>query len=78
MAEAERQFDSKMRANPQMHKHKGTLATFLESKDFVHLAGKVDLIYIDGLHTYDGCKSDLQLAKSIVNPRLAYSGHDYH
>jgi hypothetical protein len=39
---------------------------------------KVDLIYIDGLHTYEQVKKDIENYKKIINNYGFISGHDYH
>jgi len=39
---------------------------------------KVDLIYIDGLHTYNQVKKDIINYKSLLNDFGYISGHDYH
>jgi hypothetical protein len=36
-----------------------------------------DWIYIDGDHTYDGCKLDLNIAKKLVKPDGYILGHDH-
>ncbi|HEY3917063.1 MAG TPA: class I SAM-dependent methyltransferase [Stellaceae bacterium] len=40
-------------------------------------AAQFDWIYIDGLHSYDGVKSDLQHYKDKVKPDGLILGHDY-
>ena len=77
-AVVEREFDKRLAANPQMKKFKGTLDDFVKSEQFKDIEGKVDLIYIDACHTYDGCKHDIQTAITAVKPKIAYSGHDFH
>jgi hypothetical protein len=39
---------------------------------------KVDLIYIDGLHTYDQVKKDIDNYIGLINESGFISGHDYH
>lgn len=78
MSAVQMAFDSRMAKHPQMHKFVGTLDSFVESTQFKDISQPIDLIYIDGLHTYDGCKHDIQLAKSKVKPHIAYAGHDFH
>ena len=36
-----------------------------------------DILYIDGLHTFEGCYSDLELAYKKVKPGGWICGHDY-
>jgi hypothetical protein len=44
-------------------------------KDFPNHS--LDFVYIDGLHTYDGCKKDIELWFPKVRPGMAIGGHDY-
>jgi predicted O-methyltransferase YrrM len=37
----------------------------------------VDFIYIDGNHTYDGCKTDIQLFKPLLRKGGTIAGHNY-
>jgi hypothetical protein len=39
--------------------------------------GQLDWIYIDGLHSYEGCRSDLQHYKQKMSPAGLILGHDY-
>lgn len=39
---------------------------------------KVDLIYIDGLHTYEQVKKDIQNYIGLIKPSGFICGHDYH
>ena len=39
--------------------------------------GFLDLVYIDGLHTYDGVKNDIELYKSKIKKGGYLAGHDY-
>ena len=41
------------------------------------IPAKVDFVYIDGLHTYEGCKSDIKDYYGIVKPGGWLCGHDY-
>ena len=38
---------------------------------------KVDFVYIDALHTYEGCKSDIEAWVDLINPGGMLCGHDY-
>jgi len=38
---------------------------------------KVDLVYIDGVHTYDQVKKDIENYRHIVKPGGLLCGHDY-
>lgn len=37
----------------------------------------VDMVFIDGLHTYEAVKADIQAARRILKPGGILSGHDY-
>ena len=37
----------------------------------------VDLVYIDGDHSYDGCREDIRLWQQAVKPGGWLGGHDY-
>lgn len=39
--------------------------------------GSLDFVFIDGDHSYDGCKNDIRLWKSKVKPGGWIGGHDY-
>ena len=39
---------------------------------------KVDLVYIDGLHTYEQVKKDIKNYKNLLKENGFISGHDYH
>jgi hypothetical protein len=39
---------------------------------------KVDIIYIDGLHTYDQVKKDINNYKGLIKESGFISGHDHH
>lgn len=71
MAEVERQFDLWAKGEPRVVKWKGT-------SEFVGAApalASVDVVYIDGLHTYDGVRADIAFWKPRT--RIALCGHDY-
>jgi hypothetical protein len=50
-----------------------------KSNDFLNSLpdNYLDFIYIDGDHGYEGCKSDLLLAKNKVKKNGIIAGHDY-
>ena len=76
MSEIEKIFDANTAPYPQIIKFKGTIDSFILSDLFKKLNG-VDVVYIDGLHTYDGCRHDISICKKTVCPKFAFSGHDY-
>ncbi len=39
--------------------------------------GQLDWVYIDGLHSYESCRSDLQCYQHKVKPDGLFLGHDY-
>lgn len=39
---------------------------------------KFDFVYIDGLHTYEQVKKDINNYKQLINPNGFIGGHDYH
>ena len=41
-----------------------------------HLVPKVDLVFIDADHSYNGCKNDILLYRSKVNKNGILAGHD--
>ena len=78
IAWAEQVFDKVVSRHPdKMIKFKGILDTFLTSDLFKEYRGKIDLVYIDGLHTYEGCLHDIVRTMAVVRPNVAISGHDY-
>lgn len=58
-------------------KFKGTLDTFIQSDLFKKFDGQFDFTYIDGCHTYEGCKHDIELCKQFIRPKIAFAGHDH-
>jgi predicted O-methyltransferase YrrM len=40
--------------------------------------GSLDLVYIDGEHTYEGVKRDIELFLPKIKPGGIISGHDYY
>ena len=76
MTEVEKIFDANTALYPQIIKFKGTIDSFAVSDLFKNLSG-VDVVYIDGLHTYEGCSHDISVCRDTIRPRLAFSGHDY-
>lgn len=77
MDKVEAAFDENTAAWPQIQKFKGTVDDFVGSEAFMQVQGKVDAVYIDGLHTYEGCSHDIDVCRRLIKPRVAYAGHDY-
>lgn len=46
--------------------------------ELLPLRGRVDLLFIDGDHSYEGCKSDIDHYGPLVRPGGIISGHDYN
>ena len=51
----------------------------MTSDDAIKVLGnlKIDLVYIDGVHTYEQVKKDIENYKPIVKPGGLLCGHDY-
>ena len=77
MRHIEQLFDTVATKYKIIIKHKGTIDTFVKSILFKQLVGKIDMVYIDGLHTYEGCKHDIEMCQKYIKPKYALSGHDY-
>ena len=79
MIEVEKAFDKRVSEikNVEIIKHKGTIDTFIKSDEFEKVKNLVDFVYIDGCHTYDACKHDIEICQNIIKPKIAISGHDY-
>lgn len=74
MEVVEAQFDELLEIYPNIVKIKDT------SENIVKCIGdeSFDLVYIDGLHTYDGVKKDIKLWLSKVRKGGFIAGHDYN
>ena len=71
----ESNFDVVVSKNPQITKHKGTIDTFVN--EFKDILNTIDLVYIDGNHSYESVCHDIDVVMNVVHPRLAISGHDF-
>lgn len=67
----EAQFDELAKVYPNIEKHK------MKSEQFARRCGMIDVLYIDGLHTYDGCKKDIELFRDKIQHGGFLCGHDY-
>jgi lipopolysaccharide biosynthesis glycosyltransferase len=71
MAEVEKEFDSKMACYDTITKKHKKKSTEFDSTELF------DIIYIDGLHTYEGCKADILHLAKYLKPDGVLAGHDY-
>jgi len=73
MSEVEKSFDDRTKNNSKIVKLK------MKSEEAVQLFnnGTLDLVYIDGLHTYEGVKNDIIIWLPKVKEGLYIGGHDY-
>lgn len=75
----EAQFDELCKQYDNIHKNKMTSEEFFILHDN-YCQGRMDIfdmIYIDGLHTYDGVKADMEMYINLVKPGGWLCGHDY-
>lgn len=75
MSKVEADFDRRHGTDARVVKVKGTVDTFVNL--FADELKNVDLVYIDGLHTYDGVKHDIEMTKQFIRPKVAIAGHDF-
>jgi hypothetical protein len=82
MSDVEKVFDNRMRAFDNVTKHKikyeDAFVTLKCNYDFfrwIYFTDDIDIIYVDGCHTYDEVKKDIILSK-ILKPDFI-CGHDY-
>lgn len=69
----EKDFDQLVGSDPRVIKVKGTIETLIKSYPEL----RPDVVYVDGCHTYDAVKNDLQITLASLKPRLAICGHDF-
>lgn len=72
---AEKQFDSVAAAHPRIVKHKAFSSEILTQ--FIADGVMLDMIYIDGNHSYEFVRADILLALQVVRPEGIIAGHDY-
>jgi len=77
MAKVEAQFDDMKCKYENIYKHKETSAKFYSELNNLETAPYFDLVYIDGIHTYEGAKSDIQRFTPWIKPGGFLAGHDY-
>lgn len=75
MSDVEKIFDENTKNVGCIEKFKGTIDDLVASGKLNGVF--VDMVYIDGLHTYEGCSHDIAVCKKSIRPRVAYAGHDY-
>lgn len=69
----ESNFDKRISTYPQIIKHKTTSGEFISNFEDKSL----DFVYIDGDHSYESCKKDLELWLPKVKDGGIIAGHDY-
>lgn len=74
MSAVEDDFDRRIGGDPRVVKCKGDIVDFASRYSGV----AVDLVYIDGKHTYDAVVRDIGVALGRIKPVVAVSGHDYN
>lgn len=82
MTAVEAAFDKRMQqvvnSGTAVLKHKGTVDSFAASDCFKRMQGTIDFAYIDGCHTYEAVKHDIQMCINAIKPNVAICGHDIH
>lgn len=74
MNNVEKTFDANVKPYSQIVKFKGVIDDLVKTDS---LAGGVDVVYIDGMHTYEACRHDINVCRKVIKPRVAFAGHDY-
>lgn len=77
MAKVEKQFDENLAPYNNVIKLKMTsdeAAKFAEQNNIE----KIDFVYIDGMHTFDQVKKDIENYIPFLNEPKIIGGHDYH
>lgn len=77
---AETIFDAFRRKNPAVVKYKATTDVFFKraAKLALNKVCRIDLIYIDADHRYEGVKHDIAHSLKLIRPGGAIGGHDYN
>ena len=75
MARIERIFDDRFVGETRMVKVKGTIDDLVAQLEAC--PDRIDVVYVDGCHTYEAVKYDLTVVLSKIKPRLFVCGHDY-
>lgn len=73
MRKVEADFDRRHAADARVVKCKGAIDDFVERFKGI----PVDVVYIDGNHTYEGVRHDIEVVQRLIKPRLAIAGHDF-
>lgn len=74
MARIEREFDRRVGGDARVVKVKGTVDTLVDR--LAKEGTAVDVVYVDGCHTYEAVKYDLTRVLAHVRPRVV-CGHDF-
>lgn len=73
MSAVERQFDENLSAFTNVTKYKMSSMEFAKKS----YPEKFDVVYIDAVHTYQGCKNDIILFKDRIRENGFLCGHDF-
>jgi predicted O-methyltransferase YrrM len=73
MGVVEHNFDLRSKKYPQIKKQKNFSEIFVNSIDDLSL----DFVYIDGNHSYESCKKDIEIWLPKVKKGGIIAGHDY-
>ena len=78
MSRIEQAFDRRVGGDTRVVKVKGTIDTLVAllegGKDAV--GDRIDVVYVDGCHTYEAVKYDLEKVLTRIKPRIV-CGHDF-
>ena len=75
MRKVEEEFNSRHGDDPRVVKIKGTIDDLVATVEESGL--KLDFVYIDGCHTYDAVRYDLEVTFEKLKHAVAVGGHDY-
>jgi hypothetical protein len=73
MRVVESRFDEVAARYPEITKLKMT-----SEQALTRVPGMVDMVYLDGLHDYDGVRDDMRMWAGRIRPGGWLTGHDYH
>ena len=75
MVKVEADFDARHGGDSRVVKVKGTIETLVEL--ISNTGVRLDVVYVDGCHTYEAVKHDIKVAMECLKPSMAIAGHDY-